>query len=249
MVQPLIVSAGRDSNVAVWTLDGGFVGLCGEHSWDLDKQDTWQDAAGLKQRPPRPEAEGMFLKVGGAGVLRQWLAGRSSSSVKQAVLLHHWLQRLAMVVSQLDESSLGCSVHRRVAARLCWFGFHLLVSLLCLSVQPTDSQVQQDSSTTAAAAAGGPSSGAGSSRAAAAAARGAGHTRTSSLELGRGGPGQLAAAGSSAGEPGGLSMATLVLQVCVYVLNSAAAASDLAGMPCHPVGGSRPAACNCQYSA
>jgi hypothetical protein len=64
MVQPLIVSAGRDSNVAVWTLDGGFVGLCGEHSWDLDRQDTWQDAAGAKQRPPRPEAEGMFLKVG-----------------------------------------------------------------------------------------------------------------------------------------------------------------------------------------
>jgi hypothetical protein len=65
MVQPLIVSAGRDSNVAVWTLDGGCVGLCGEHSWDLDRQDTWQDASGVKQRPPRPEGEGMFLKVGG----------------------------------------------------------------------------------------------------------------------------------------------------------------------------------------
>lgn len=65
MVQPLIVSAGRDSNVAVWTLDGSCVGLCGEHAWDLDRQDTWQDAAGQQQRPPRPEAEGMFLKVGG----------------------------------------------------------------------------------------------------------------------------------------------------------------------------------------
>eukprot|EP00882_Tetradesmus_deserticola_P021532 GHRQ01023308.1.p2 GENE.GHRQ01023308.1~~GHRQ01023308.1.p2 ORF type:complete len:171 (+),score=46.52 GHRQ01023308.1:590-1102(+) len=64
MVQPLIVGAGRDSNVAVWTLDGGFVGLCGDHSWDLDRQETWRDAAGLQQRPPQPAEEGMFIKVG-----------------------------------------------------------------------------------------------------------------------------------------------------------------------------------------
>eukprot|EP00882_Tetradesmus_deserticola_P028763 GHRQ01032047.1.p1 GENE.GHRQ01032047.1~~GHRQ01032047.1.p1 ORF type:complete len:222 (+),score=72.00 GHRQ01032047.1:212-877(+) len=64
MVQPLIASAGRDSNVAVWTLDGGFVGLCGDHSWDLDKEETWRDAGGLQQRPPQPAEEGMFIKVG-----------------------------------------------------------------------------------------------------------------------------------------------------------------------------------------
>jgi hypothetical protein len=115
-------------------------------------------------------------------------------------------------ISKVERSS-------QAAASLCWFESNLLVSLLCLSVQPTDSQVQQDSSTAAAAAGGGgPSSGAGSSRAAAAAAaRRAGHTRTTSLELGRGGPGQLAAAGSPAGDLGGLSMATLVLQVLCVV--------------------------------
>lgn len=63
MVQPLIVSGGRDTNVAVWTLHGGLVGWFGEHSWDLDKQETWQDPQGLKKRPPKPAGEGMFLKV------------------------------------------------------------------------------------------------------------------------------------------------------------------------------------------
>jgi hypothetical protein len=82
MVQPLIVSAGRDSNVAVWTIDGGLVGLCGDHSWDLDKQDTWQDAAGAKQRPPRPEAEGMFLKVGAISYDQCYLLKRMYSHVQ-----------------------------------------------------------------------------------------------------------------------------------------------------------------------
>ncbi|WIA12480.1 hypothetical protein OEZ85_012515 [Tetradesmus obliquus] len=91
MVQPLIVSAGRESNVAVWTLDGGCVGLCGEHAWDLDRQDTWQDAAGQQQRPPRPEAEGMFLKVGlelGRGAPGQLAAaGSDPGGVSMATLV------------------------------------------------------------------------------------------------------------------------------------------------------------------
>lgn len=48
--QVLILTGSRDCNVAVWTLDGGLVGVLGEHSWDLDDSGTWQDAAGLKAR-------------------------------------------------------------------------------------------------------------------------------------------------------------------------------------------------------
>jgi hypothetical protein len=51
--QVLILTSSRDCNVAVWTLDGGLVGVLGEHSWDLDDQGTWQDPKGLAKRAPK----------------------------------------------------------------------------------------------------------------------------------------------------------------------------------------------------
>jgi hypothetical protein len=51
--QVLILTGSRDCNVAVWTLDGGLVGVLGDHSWDLDDQATWQDPTGAAQRPPK----------------------------------------------------------------------------------------------------------------------------------------------------------------------------------------------------
>eukprot|EP00879_Flechtneria_rotunda_P007606 GHRR01007977.1.p1 GENE.GHRR01007977.1~~GHRR01007977.1.p1 ORF type:complete len:676 (+),score=279.33 GHRR01007977.1:4210-6237(+) len=62
VIPALIVSASRDANVAVWTLDGGLVGVLGEHSWDLDNQDTWQDPKGLRKKPPRPADDGLYVK-------------------------------------------------------------------------------------------------------------------------------------------------------------------------------------------
>jgi hypothetical protein len=125
-----------------------------------------------------------------------------------------------VVLQQLNNTFWYAAFNICVNAHVAkWCEWELLIALLCVSVQPTDSRVQQDSGTATAAGAFPSSSGAGSSRAAAAAARRGSHNRTSSLELGRGGPGQLAAAGSSPGDPGGLSMATLVLQVCVRLFN------------------------------
>lgn len=63
MVPPLIVSGSRDSNVAAWTLDGGLVGVLGEHSWDLEDKSTWQDPTGHNKRPPKPRGEGMYVNV------------------------------------------------------------------------------------------------------------------------------------------------------------------------------------------
>lgn len=55
--QVLILTGSRDCNVALWTLDGGLVGVLGDHSWDLDDPGTWQDPKGLAQRAPRyPES-------------------------------------------------------------------------------------------------------------------------------------------------------------------------------------------------
>lgn len=51
--QVIILTGSRDCNVAVWTLDGGLVGVLGEHAWDLDDQATWQDPRGLAKRPPK----------------------------------------------------------------------------------------------------------------------------------------------------------------------------------------------------
>jgi hypothetical protein len=51
--QVLILTSSRDCNVAVWTLDGGLVGVLGEHSWDLDNPETWQDPTGAAKRPPK----------------------------------------------------------------------------------------------------------------------------------------------------------------------------------------------------
>lgn len=56
--QVLILTGSRDCNVAVWTLDGGLVGVLGEHSWDLDNSGTWQDPQGLHKRPPRQTQAG-----------------------------------------------------------------------------------------------------------------------------------------------------------------------------------------------
>jgi hypothetical protein len=51
--QVLILTGSRDCNVAVWTLDGGLVGVLGDHLWDLDNQATWQDPTRAAQQPPR----------------------------------------------------------------------------------------------------------------------------------------------------------------------------------------------------
>lgn len=75
LIPPLIVSGSRDSNVTVWTLDGGLVGVLGEHSWDLDHQETWQDPEGLRKRPPKPESDGMYLKVRHVGGWLSQLGG------------------------------------------------------------------------------------------------------------------------------------------------------------------------------
>ncbi|KAF8071365.1 hypothetical protein HT031_001449 [Scenedesmus sp. PABB004] len=62
VIQPLVVSAGRDAAVALWTLDGGLVGRLGEHGWDLDRPGTWQDAGGAAARPPKPLRDGLYLQ-------------------------------------------------------------------------------------------------------------------------------------------------------------------------------------------
>lgn len=72
MVPALIVSGSRDSNVAVWTVDGGLIGVLGEHSWDLEDQRTWQDARGARKRPPKAEGDMMFLQVRSVSHLAVW---------------------------------------------------------------------------------------------------------------------------------------------------------------------------------
>jgi hypothetical protein len=67
---PLILTSSRDCNVALWTLDGGLVGVLGEHSWDLDDTGTWQDPRGLRSRPPRFPEQPEDTQVGA------WLDGR-----------------------------------------------------------------------------------------------------------------------------------------------------------------------------
>lgn len=59
----LIVSGSRDANVAVWTAQGGLVGMLGEHAWDLEHPGSWQDPQGVRRRQPKPADGGMFLKV------------------------------------------------------------------------------------------------------------------------------------------------------------------------------------------
>ena len=65
--QVFILTGSRDCNVAVWTLDGGLVGVLGDHSWDLDDQTTWQDQQG--QHSGHPSS----LKRGRQMILR-WAA-------------------------------------------------------------------------------------------------------------------------------------------------------------------------------
>lgn len=72
---PLILTSSRDCNVALWTLDGGLVGVLGEHAWDLDDPGTWQDPRGLHSRPPRCPEQQDDTQVGDwqAGWLAGWL--------------------------------------------------------------------------------------------------------------------------------------------------------------------------------
>jgi hypothetical protein len=71
--QVLILTGSRDCNVAVWTLDGGLVGVLGEHSWDLDNPETWQDPTGAAKHPPKfpvEDEEEDRAEVGGLAVCR-----------------------------------------------------------------------------------------------------------------------------------------------------------------------------------
>jgi hypothetical protein len=72
---PLVISAGRDSNVALWTLEGGLVGVLGEASWSLGDRSTWADPDGRRRRPPLEPDQGVFLRRPAAG---RPLAGREA---------------------------------------------------------------------------------------------------------------------------------------------------------------------------
>lgn len=50
----LLLSASRDCNVSVWTLNGGLLGTFGEHGWALEDASTWVDPCGLNTRGPLP---------------------------------------------------------------------------------------------------------------------------------------------------------------------------------------------------
>jgi hypothetical protein len=63
---PLLVSAGRDAAAAVWTLDGGLVGVLGEDEWELSDPSTWADAEAAARPPPLEPDQGAFAGGGGA---------------------------------------------------------------------------------------------------------------------------------------------------------------------------------------
>ncbi|GAB4819533.1 hypothetical protein N2152v2_006579 [Parachlorella kessleri] len=46
----LLLLASHDSTVSMWTLQGGLVGVFGQHSWSLDDPASWQDPSGTKQQ-------------------------------------------------------------------------------------------------------------------------------------------------------------------------------------------------------
>lgn len=108
--QVLILTSSRDCNVAVWTLDGGLVGMLGEHSWDLDDQGTWQDPKGLAKRAPKQP----IARDDDDGGEVRWFADPPTVLGLHALLRASILVALAFSISQ----------HNGVDHRLVVSGWH-----------------------------------------------------------------------------------------------------------------------------
>ena len=60
----LVLVASKDTNVSMWTLNGGLVGIFGTHAWDLHDCSTWQDPDSNERSLPMAEMENLYLQVG-----------------------------------------------------------------------------------------------------------------------------------------------------------------------------------------
>lgn len=58
----LVLAASADSNVYMYTLDGGLVGIYGVHTWDIDNEATWQDPQ-AERATPVLDAEAQLLET------------------------------------------------------------------------------------------------------------------------------------------------------------------------------------------
>jgi hypothetical protein len=81
---PLVITASRDSNVALWTMDGGLVGVLGEHLFDLSDPTTWSDPEGARTQPPAEPDQGVYMSEAAAAESAAAAEGRRVGGSRRA---------------------------------------------------------------------------------------------------------------------------------------------------------------------
>eukprot|EP00798_Chlamydomonas_sp_ICE-L_P024012 gene24012-9585_t len=59
----LLIVGSKDTNVTIWTMEGGLLGTLGDDVWELDDLRTWKDPDGEERMPPMGEADNLYLQV------------------------------------------------------------------------------------------------------------------------------------------------------------------------------------------